>query len=154
MIEPAPTDLSVPMGGDQPWSFFERALVLTDSSRKRLLDDKVWVDRQGERHLVSELEPSHARNIMKMFDKIRNALYNGVVSEYVLGECPFSGEIATDSYYHAMDEVYEMKPEQWLWEQPLYKALAKRAAQEEESKCRNSIRGHQARLERPAAQYR
>lgn len=119
-----------------------RALLLTEEARKRLLNDEIWVDRQGVKHRVKDLEPNHANNIIKMFERIANALHQGACAEFTLSECPFGGEMATDSWYQMADETFEMSPMEWLIEQPLYKALQRQASKWTPTQpSRESIRG-------------
>jgi hypothetical protein len=103
---------------------------------RRCDQDKIWIDQNGKKEKVSELEFTHARNLMAWLEK-RGRLYHIAklveMSSFMHGplgpsegtQAAYDGEDAFD-YFMEQDDVEVIK------ETKLYKALEKRVAEDPE----------------------
>ena len=90
-----------------------------------------WFDRFGERHSLSDMEPSHRENAanwllnkiatstyLRTLDSLRSALYD---------DSSFGprGDAAWDAVQGELYQVEALSPKDWMKTKPLYRALTR-----------------------------
>lgn len=104
---------------------------------RRFGQKNVWVDREGNEHVIAEMDPRYAANVVKFLER-RAA---GVALKYstALAFAPMPGEwtnaydIVTAGIERQWDEM-DADPVAWLRKKPLMIALRERAEQHEGEK--------------------
>jgi len=92
---------------------------------------KVWIDKQGVKHKVKDIDAGYAANIIRFLERRANSIKFATdlaIIEEVSGPMGPGGDAANDALDAEIDRLWAEDPKEWLHRQPLLVALNKRAA--------------------------
>lgn len=109
------------------WLSRKAALVVqSESLRRRMRQEKIWVDREGNEHKVSEIEAGYAHNIMRWLERRAEFMYQGACAWFLFALEP-NGDMAQLAFEEEQNILFGMTALEWLHEQPLWRALDRRS---------------------------
>lgn len=90
---------------------------------------EIWIDREGRRLAISEMNPTHCQNVRNFLMRNSGGFLSAVYHRVLNGPQP-SGDMASDGFDGILAELEEASrdPIAWITGQPLLVALAARAA--------------------------
>lgn len=103
-----------------------------------LVQDKIWVTREGRTLTLEEMEPRHRRNTLALLRRKAFGLNLRYFIRYFVGSGP-NGEVAQSTFERAADEFIDQKVDEWIDEQPLVRRLAALVADDDVRERHHSL---------------